>query len=430
VRLPKFHVDKDVLANGLRVVTIELPHLHGASLVVYAKVGSRYEETRDNGLSHFLEHMLFRGTSRHPSSFALNWAIEALGGTLHAETGRDYSLYQISVPPDALAPGVTILGDLLGAPRLADIDLERQIILEEIAEDLDERGRDVNLDDKVRAALFPGHGLGRKITGPIENVKRFSTADVRRHLRRFYGARNLVLCVSGRVERAAVLRAARKAFGDLHPGREAVAEAPGPLEKAPQVLYIDTPGAQTSVQVQFRGLPEAHPDYVALQALLRVLDDGMSTRLHYTLCDQMGLAYYVSAGVEGFHDTAVFEVHAASSHAKFPELVREILNLLDGLRQEPVRQAELDKAKHRYKNDLRALFDDTDAMAGWYGGTELFYAPPSFQDKVARMDAVSTEDVLRVAREVLVPERMVVGAAGALGTRLRGRYEKTVTRWE
>jgi predicted Zn-dependent peptidase len=113
---PRFRHVKKVLDNGLRVVTVELPHLHVATLVVYAKVGSRYETPRDNGLSHFLEHMLFRGTRRYPSSFALNFAIEELGGTLYAETGRDYSLYQISLDPELVGDGIALLGEIFGAP--------------------------------------------------------------------------------------------------------------------------------------------------------------------------------------------------------------------------------------------------------------------------------------------------------------------------
>src|SRR6266568_6914641 len=129
--LPTFGHHKEILANGLRLVTVELPHLHTAAIVVYAKVGSRYESPEDNGLSHFLEHMLFRGSERHPSSFALNLAIESLGGTLYAETGRDYSLYQISLWPELLAEGMAILADIFTAPAFTQIELERQIVLEE-----------------------------------------------------------------------------------------------------------------------------------------------------------------------------------------------------------------------------------------------------------------------------------------------------------
>src|SRR5207248_5592224 len=137
--LSNFQRTMDVLANGLRLVTVELPHLHTAALVVYAKVGSRYETPADNGLSHFLEHMLFRGTERHPSSYALNYAIEDLGGTLYAETGRDYSLYQISVNPELVGQGIALLADIFAAPAFTQIELEREIVLEEINEDLDEK---------------------------------------------------------------------------------------------------------------------------------------------------------------------------------------------------------------------------------------------------------------------------------------------------
>src|SRR5262249_16919933 len=128
---PQFRHTKDILANGLRLVTVELPHLHTAAIVLYAKVGSRTHTPPDNGLRPFVEHMLFRGSDRHPSSYALSFAIESLGGTLYAETGRDYSLYQISLSPELLVDGIAILADIFAAPAFTQIELERQIVLEE-----------------------------------------------------------------------------------------------------------------------------------------------------------------------------------------------------------------------------------------------------------------------------------------------------------
>src|SRR5262249_50719285 len=147
----------------------------------------------------------------------------------------------------------------------------------------------------------------------------------RRHLRRFYGAKNLVFCVSGRVKHDEVMRAAEQELARLPAGRAAATDSPGELVDAPHSLYVESPGAQTQLAVLFRALPGAHPDYMALQMLSRVLDDGMSTRLHYTLCDQKGLAYYVQGGIEPFHDTALFEVQGAASHAKFASLTEEVL---------------------------------------------------------------------------------------------------------
>jgi predicted Zn-dependent peptidase len=427
--LPRFRHVKDVLPNGLRLVTVELPHLHSAALVVYAKVGSRYESPGDNGLSHFLEHMLFRGSACHPSSYALNFAIEDLGGTLYAETGRDYSLYQISLDPAHLADGIAILGDIFGAPAFTQLELEREIILEEINEDLDEGGRDVNLDDLARQLAFPGHPLGQKITGPTANVERFDVDDCRRHFGRFYGARNLIFCVAGPVERDAVVRMAAPVLDALPPGERAASEPPGPLGGGPHFAYVEDKAAQTEVQILFRALPESHPDFVALQALGRVLDDGMSTRLHYTLCDQLGLAYYVSSAIEPYHDAALFELEGAAAHGKLNELVGGMLGLLDKLRTEPVSDKELAKAKRRYRFDLAQAFDDANAMAGWFGGTELFYPPPSYEAKVERMEAVTAADIQRAAAHVLQPDGLVVAASGGLSERQKRALEAKVKAW-
>jgi predicted Zn-dependent peptidase len=423
---PSIQVHRATLPNGLIVVTVPMPHLHTASVVMYARVGSRYESEHTNGLSHFLEHMLFRGSRSHPSSYALNYAIEDIGGTLYAETGRDYSLYQISLHPENLARGVEIFGDIFAAPTLHDIDLERKIILEEILEDMDEDGRIINVDDVARRAVWPEHGLGLPITGPYENVKRFTVEDVRRHFEAFYGASNMVLCVSGAAAPADVMSWAERWMGGLHEGERRTPEPPRDGQPGAQFIYVENEGSQTALQVLFRALPEHDPDYVALQALSRILDDGMSTRLHYRICDQMGLAYYVSGNVEPFHDTALLEIDGASAHKNVPDLVREVFHLLGQMGDEPPDPRELAKAKRRYRWDLEATFDDPDALAGWFGGTELFYRPDGYEAKVARMEAVTPEDVQRVARRLLRPERLTVAAVGDLSSGLERRVRTLV----
>jgi predicted Zn-dependent peptidase len=426
---PHVRHDKTVLPNGLRVVTVELPYLHTASLVVYARVGSRYETPEDNGLSHFLEHMLFRGTRSRPSSYALNLAIEELGGTLYAETGRDYSLYQISLDPELVPQGIALLAEIFSEPALTEIELERQIILEELSEDFDEKGRDLNLYDLMRKTVFGEHALGQKITGPGSNIERFSVDDVRRHYASFYGAENLIFCVAGPVPHEAVVASGAEVLSRLPRGSVATSTTPSEETGGPRFEYIENPGAQTALSIVFRAIPETDLDFVAMQALSRILDDGMSTRLHYTLCDQLGLAYYVQGGIDSYHDAALIEVDGASTHAKFPDLVGRALELLGRFRHEPVTAAELTKAKRRHRFDLAAAFDDTDAMAGWYGASELFFPPPSFEHKVARMEAVTPEAIMRVAQRVFVPERLVVGASGKLTVKQKRLAEKLVKGW-
>lgn len=423
-----FSRHKDVLPNGLTVVTVELPHLHSVSVVMYARVGSRYETVADNGLSHFLEHMLFRGTMRLPDAYALNHAIEALGGTLYAETGRDYSLYQISLHPETLQPGLELFGEIFAEPAFADVDVERRIVLEEMHEDHDEDGTLVNIDDLARLAVWPDHPLGYRITGPYENVERFDDTDVRRHFASHYGARNMVLTVSGQVKRDDVIGTLHRAFGGLAEGRALEVEAPPESQTAPRFLYVPREGSQTNVQILFRGFPETDPDFPALIALGRIVDDGMSTRLHRRIVDELGLAYYCTASLEPFVDAGLYEIDGACVHGHVPALVREGIAVLTRLRDTPPLQEELDKAQRRYRWDLEASFDDPDAMAGWWGGTELFFGPLTVEAKVERVKKVTPEAVQRVARRLLQPERLTVACVGMLTKKLerqvRGIVEK------
>jgi len=426
LRKPPYRVARARLSNGLRLLTIETPHLHTASICLYVRAGSRYETTATNGLSHFLEHMLFRGSGRYPSSFALNLAIEELGGTLYAETGRDYSLYQIALHPKQVARGLEILGDLFSSPAFRDIDLERKIVIEEILEDLDDRGRNVNVDDQSRRVAWGSHPLGFPITGPMKNVRRFSLADVRTHFRRFYGAANMVLAVAGPLTGGAVRREAQAAFARVRSGSRRRPLAPDVNGRGPRFRAVHNESAQTQVHVLFHALPETDPGYSALRALIRVLDDGMSTRLHYQICDQKGLAYSVAGSLHSYHDAALLEVDAACSHAKLPALVTETLAMLGRFREELVGEDELDKAKRRFVSDVESSYDDLDGLCGWFGGTEL-YCPADPQEKRARALArVRPSEIRDVARRVLRPERLSVTAVGALGPTLSRKVEKIV----
>jgi len=424
--VPAFNRHFDVLDNGLRLVTVELPHLHTASVVMYAKVGSRFEDERDNGLSHFLEHMLFRGTDRHPDAYQINYAIEALGGTLYAETGRDYSLYQIVLHPRHVARGLEILGDLFASPTFRDIDLERKIIVEEILEDLDDRGRNINLDDQSRKLAWDDHPLGFPITGPLRNVRRFSVGDVRGHFQRFYGAANMVLAVAGPLTSEEIGRQAKTAFARVPRGARRKPLAPRPAGPGPRFRAVHNEAAQTQVHILFHALAETDPGYLALRALVRVLDDGMSTRLHYQICDQKGLAYSVAGTLHSYHDAALLEIDAACAHAKLPALVTESLAMLGRFRDELVGEDELEKAKRRFVSDIESSYDDLDGLCGWFGGTELFVRADAQEKRARALARVRPEDIRTVARRVLRPERLSVTVVGSLAPTLSRKVEKLV----
>ncbi|WP_428267144.1 M16 family metallopeptidase [Haliangium sp.] len=417
------------LANGLRVVSAALPHLHTTTLAMFVKVGSRFERPDDNGLSHFLEHMLFRGTAAYPDSRDLNLAVERLGSALHAETGRDLSLFTTTIEPRLVGEGLALFGEIFGCPRFADIELERRLILEEMNEDYDEDGVEINGDDIARGLIFGAHPLAQRIIGSRANVRGFTDADVRRHFERHYTGANMLVMASGPVAHDALVTEAERHLAGLPAGAAVPVEPVQPSQDRVRYKYVRDSGAQTAIHILFRAVPDMAPEYMASAALLRAIDDGMSTPLHYELCDQKGLAYSIQAGIEPLADTALFEVSGATSPAKIAELIGDVLALLGRFRDQPVSDAELERIKRRYRLDLLSALDDGYAVANWYGGAALYYSPPSFAERAAEMEAITAEHIRAAAAHMFRPERLAVAVVGPLSRARRNQVREIVVKW-
>jgi predicted Zn-dependent peptidase len=408
-------VHKSTLPNGLRVVTVELPHLHTGMIAAYVRAGSRHEEPAQNGVSHFLEHLFFRGSEGHPDGRAMNALVEDCGGSLNGVTTRDHGYYFSPVHPDRLEVPVAVLGDMLARPLFKEIELEREVILEEILDEVDEKGRDIDVDNLSKQALFPGHPLGMKIAGSSESVRALREADLREQHEKAYGARNLVLAAAGAVKHAQVMELAEKHFGGMRPG---VLLRDTPLDGAPrgpQLVAVDHTESQMELQICFRGPPEEHPDFPALRVIKRVLDDGLASRLQLNLVERKALAYSVGAGMDGFADCSTFEVGCACAPRKAPAAMAEILRLLAELRDSDVPEEELARARRKSRIWLEFSLDAPAEMIGWFGGGELLHPPAeSFQSWLARIEQVTAADVRRVAGAIFRRENLVACAVGPL----------------
>ncbi len=428
LRKPPYRVGRSRLPNGLRLVTVETPHLHSAAISLYVRAGSRYETPRTNGLSHFVEHMLFRGSSQFPNSFALNLAIEEIGGTLYAETGRDYSLYQIPLQPAELPRGLEILGDLFSTPSFRDIDLERQIIIEEILEDLDDDGRNVNLDDLSRLAAWDGHPLGYTITGPLRNVRRFKTDEVRAHFQRFYGATNMVLCVAGPFRHTRVEALARAAFarcragGPTRPDAAARPHRRPALPRDSQRIGADAgadpvsrgarersrlPGAaRAGARARRRDVdPPALPDLRSEGAGLLGVGQPLLVPRQRAHRDRRRLRARQAAGARRRRRCRSWRASATSRSARRSSTRPSAASA-------PI---------------SRACYDDLDSLCGWFGGTELYARPRSQEQRARELDRVRPEDIRRAARRVIRAERLCVVVVGALD-RAVARKVSTIVR--
>lgn len=426
-----FKVDKSILPSGLTVVTIETPHLHSVMLAVYVRIGSRHETARTNGVSHMLEHLFFRGSHRFPDSVRMNAAVEAQGGNLNAVTMRDSSYFYTPTHVDGLETSLEVMGDMLTRPRLTKIETEKRIILEEMLDEVDERGRDIDVDNLSKRVLFEGHPLALKIAGTPESVKELTLADVRRHFARAYVGGNMVVAVSGPVSHRRVKRAVTKAFRHLPSGPRLGEDAPRVLAPTgPRFKYVTLEEAQVEFRLSFPAVHEDHPDAPGLGLLRRVLDDGLSSRLPHNIVEKRGLAYSVGAMIETFHDTGTFEIDGASAPQNLGELFAEVLRTLSTLRAGRITREELERAQRRVGMHLDFLQDSPAELCGWFGGVELYRPADDFAKKKAEFDAVTLGDLKRLARTWLAPERLVAVAVGPRSAKKKAeRVIERAARW-
>jgi predicted Zn-dependent peptidase len=405
-------VHTGALGNGLRVVVAPLPQLHRAHMALWVRVGSRFETRETSGISHFLEHMIYRGTQRVPSAHAVNLAFERLGGTLYASTQVDHGIFSLTLPPESLDAASALFGEVLLQPAFRDIDIERGIVLEEILEDLDDEGRQVDADNLSRALIYRDHPLGYTITGSETHVRSFDEAMLRRWHGLHYAADNAVLVFSGAIDVDAAMRLAERDFCHLPRGVRTRALPPEHTQRKPRLQVVENVSSQTELRVCLRAFAEKDPLRPAVDVLMRIVDDGMSTRLYHRLCDARGLCYDVSAAFDGYEDDGIVDVAAGVQHKRAALVTREILAVFEELALEGPTPDELEKARRRIAWDARAAVDSAEEAGSFYAGGHLFDRFSTLEDHVVELSRVGPEEVREAARRIARPERLNVVAVG------------------
>jgi predicted Zn-dependent peptidase len=421
-------VARDVLPNGLRVLTARAPGLHSAMIALYVRVGSRHERAELNGISHFLEHLFFRGSEGWPDTVAMNAAVEAAGGSLNGITARDHGCYFTPIHPGEIGTGLAILGDLVRRPLLREMDVEREVILEEILDEVDADGRDIDPDNLSKRIAFGSHPLGFKIAGTPAIVRRLTQRDIRAHHARHYEGANLVLAVAGPVRHADVRALAEEHLGALPRGRRSAIEPPPPWPSGPRLEAVAHDDAQAEFSLSFPCPPEHHPDYPVHLCIRRILDDGLSSRLPFEIVERRGLAYALHAGIDAFADAGMTVVDGASAPAKLPRVLDEVLRVLGGLAERAVPEEELLRVQRRHRMTLAFSLDSPAELAGWYGSGEVLSAPEGFEERCRRVERVTPADVLRVAAETFRRRNAIAVVVGPAHRRERKEVERLLTR--
>lgn len=414
-----------VLPNGLRIALHPAPHLSSATIALAVRVGSRYETPAQNGISHFLEHMLFRGTKGHPTSHAWNDAFERLGGTLSASTTADHTLYDVTVPPEDVPTAIALIAEIF-EPILLHVDVEKRVAREEILEHLDEDGRNIDADDQIHLALFGDHPLAQPILGTEENLTRFDRAMLLAWHREHYVAESAVLAIAGAFDEKAVLAAATRACAGIPRGAVVLPAPFTTSARGPGFRYVDSVGAQTDVRIAFASVGEKDPRHAALSLLSRIIDDGMSARVFRTIVEDRGLAYEAFGDLATYEDTGLYVLGASSAPESAVPVTKGLLDVVLALRDGEIETSEIEKAKTRARFALRAAKDDASALADLAAMGMLFGIDTGLATLAEGIDRVTESDLRAVARDVFRQDTLQVVAVGSLSEAQEAELAKVV----
>jgi predicted Zn-dependent peptidase len=390
------------LPGGAQLVTESMPERHSTSVVFMFAGGSRLEDDRLAGVSHFIEHLFFKGTTRRPSPKEIADAVEGVGGFINASTDKELTAYWTRVPSEHMALGLDVLFDIVTNSRLdpADIERERMVILEELRMYQDQPQDFVqNLFEEL---IWPDHPLGRDIAGTEDSVSKLTRDDILEFADAHYRLPNLVIGAAGALEDENMLAAVKSGLSlrsDLESDQPVL--APAPLQ-GPRVLVRRRDTEQAHICLGARAFSYLHPDRHAFDLFNTVLGEGMSSRLFLNIRERLGLAYDVHSFSQKHRDTGYLGVYIGVDPKKAAEAVNAVMAELRTLSETEVAPDDLARAKEFTKGRLRLELETTNGVAFWLTYQQLLLGQiKTIDEELAMVDDVTAADVMRVAQEVL-----------------------------
>ena len=398
--------ERTVLPDGPRVISAELPGSRSISVAAYVLAGSRSEIDGQVGVAHFLEHLTFKGTAGFPSTRSLSEAIEGVGGSFNAATDRESTVYWARVPRREATRGVEVLGELICRPALddAEIDRERDVIVEEIRGYLDDPAEYCQI--LFQQAMFGRGPLSREICGEEADIRSLGAGRIREFWSARYRPANTVVAIAGDIAHADAVALVQAAFGSGN-GILGGYDAAPVLPAGERVLVGRRDTTQAQLCVGVPALPRDHPDAWTLSVLNAALGDGMSSRLYLSLVDRDALAYDISSGLVEYADAGALEVSAGVDPGRLGAALDAILVELARMRDMPIPETELAKAKAYLAGGLELRMDETRHLASWVGGQEALHDRVlTLDEALAAIGGVSSADIHRLAASLFRDEQL------------------------
>ncbi len=397
--------ERTTLSNGLRLLTAEMPGMRSASIAFFLTVGSRYESHALAGVSHFIEHMLFKGTRHYPTARLISEAIEGVGGFFNGSTGKEITSYTARVPGESLPIVMKVMADMLRQPLFEqqEIEKERSVIIEELSATRDDPQEWVSL--LIDEVMWPGLPLGRDDAGFIETVAQLQRQQMLSYFDTHYRPNSLVLSVVGNIHTQQVVEMTEHYFADWQPGEHPRWTESLPPRDIIPVGIIQKETEQTNICLATLGTAYSSPDYYPILLINALLGDGMSSRLFQTIREEQGLAYDIGSYFNSYHETGNLVISAGVDPSQTEATVRATLQELRKLRETPVARDEFERIKAYVRGGIVLGLEGTQQVASWLGSQEsLRNTVMDIDDIVARIDAVTAQDIQRVAQICFAPE--------------------------
>jgi predicted Zn-dependent peptidase len=404
--------NKTVLENGLTLVTHRMPKMQSVALGIWIKVGGRYESVENKGISHYLEHLLFKGSKKY-SCQEIKESIEGVGGALNGFTSEEATCYLVKLPSRHLDLAFDILSDMVESPLLLknDIQREKTVILEEIKmyKDLPQS----YVYDLLDELMWPDQALGMSVLGSVESVSRIERRGLASFKQGHYGPANIVVSAAGLLDHDVLVRRVKKMFRGSNGVKKNQCAQAIQQQSKPQVKFYPKETEQTHVALGFHSFKRGHPLKHALGLLHVILGGNMSSRLFNELREKRGLAYEIGTQVKRFQDTGAFIVHAGIDNKKVNEALALIFKELKRISHALVKEDEFQRAKEFYLGQLMLALEDTLDHMLWIGESTLAMDKTyALADIFKEVRQVKRQDILQAAREILRHERLNIALIG------------------
>jgi predicted Zn-dependent peptidase len=406
-------IQRHTLPNGLVVITETMPHVRSVSVGIWVRNGSRLEILEENGLAHFIEHMVFKGTERRTAEDIAR-EMDSVGGMLDAFTSKEQVCFNAKVLDEHLPIAFDVIADLVLRPKFdsEDVRKERQVVLEEIKMDLD--NPEYLLHDLFTRGFWPEHPLGRPILGTPETVRKFNREALRTRFQNWFAPDHLVITAAGNVTHDRVLELVQREFGAIKPDGRAESDG-APRTRAPIHLETKKDLEQVHLCIGVPSVPLGHEDRFGVAVLNNLLGGGMSSRLFQNIREKQGLAYAVFSELTPYSDAGMMTIYAGTATETVGQVIDLTIAEFRALKESPVTEEELRRSKNHLKGSLMLSLESTSSRMSNLARQELYFGRFFSLDEIlAGIEAVTREELQSLAQEYFQTELIAATVLGPL----------------